>query len=87
MVTICEFSSLTCVADIVGCEDDDVVVVVVVVNEFEADDEGTERGPFDGTTTLLPANCGGNGPESTTSCRGTGFDIGESENEDACAGC
>ena len=82
MVTICEFSSLTCVSDILGCDG-----VGVVVNEFETDDEGTESGAFDGTTTLLAANCVGNGPEFTTSCRGTAFDIGESENEDACAGC
>mmetsp|Transcript_9734 Transcript_9734/g.13901 ORF Transcript_9734/g.13901 Transcript_9734/m.13901 type:complete len:133 (+) Transcript_9734:840-1238(+) len=75
MVTICEFSSLTCVADISGCEED-----VVAIIEFESDDEGTEIGAFDDTTTFLSENCGGNGPDCTSS-RGAAFSIGESENE------
>ncbi len=74
MVTTCEFSSLTCVADISGCEG------VVVANEFEIDDVGTEIGALDDTTTLLSENCGGNGPDCTSSL-GTAFSIGESENE------
>lgn len=74
MVTACEFSSLTSVADVSGCED------VAVANEFETDDVGTEIGAFDDTTTLLSENCGGNGPDSTSSL-GTAFSIGESENE------
>ena len=77
MVTSCEFSNLTCVADISGCED----VVVAAINEFESDDEGTGIGELDDITTFLSENCGGDGPDSTTSSRGEASSIGESENE------
>jgi hypothetical protein len=75
--TICELSTFACT----GFDDD-----VVAINEGETDDDaGTESGAVDGTTTFFSENCGGNGPDSTTSCRGTAFNIGESENEDASA--
>ena len=52
------------------------------------DDDGdrvTVRGALDRTTVFLEENCGGNGPVSTAG-RGDVV-IGESENEDASAGC
>mmetsp|Transcript_19832 Transcript_19832/g.29364 ORF Transcript_19832/g.29364 Transcript_19832/m.29364 type:complete len:118 (+) Transcript_19832:404-757(+) len=76
---ICELSTFACT----GFDDD-----VVAINEGETDDDaGTESGADDGTTTFFSENCGGNGPDSTTSSRGTAFNIGESENEDASARC
>lgn len=64
----------------------EVIVVTVATGGDDDDGDGaTARGALDGTTVFLEENCGGNCSVSTA-CRGDVV-IGESENEDASAGC